>query len=145
VDRVLDKHPDGNMGGFVIFVGERDAYVPVATRLFGNPDLKQEALVKQLNIQHLLFGYDDAAEKAMSYKYFAGPDKEEKGKERGRLIPAEPFVKVLLYQNYKLLHDARDFTKDKWLTDKDVAAIVADVVKMQPPPVVNRKKYKPMS
>ncbi|OAI53333.1 hypothetical protein AYO44_16090 [Planctomycetaceae bacterium SCGC AG-212-F19] len=143
VDHILEKHPDGNMGGFVVFVGEKDGHVPIATRLFGNPDLKQEALVKELGIKNLLFAYDDATEKGMSYKYFAGPDKEAKDKERGRLIPADPFVKTLLYQNYKLLHDVRDFNKDKPLTDKDVAAIVADVDKMQPPPVVNRKKYKP--
>ncbi len=141
VDRVLDKHPDGNMGGFVVFVGEKDGAVPIATRLFGNPELKQEALAKQLGIKHLIFGYDDSNEKAQSYKYFA-PDKEEKGKERGRLIPADPFVKVLLYQNYKLLHDVRDFNKDKPLTDKDVAILENDVIKMQPKPVVDRSKYK---
>ncbi len=143
VDKVLDNHPDGNMGGFVVFVGDKDGYVPIATRLFGNPELKQEALVKQLNIRHLLFAYDDVEEKGQSYKYFAGPDKDEKGKDRGKLIPSDPFTKVLLYQNYKLLHDVRDFTKDKPLTEKDVDAIAADVTKMQPPPVVNRKKYKP--
>lgn len=135
VDRVLEKHPDANMGGFVIFVGERDGAAAVSTKLFGNPELKQEALVKQLGIKNLIFGYDD---KAQSYKYFT-PDKNDKEK---REIPPDPFVKVLLYQNYKLLHDVRDFTKDKLLTDKDVALIENDVIKMQPKPVVDRSKYK---
>jgi hypothetical protein len=138
VDRVLEKHPDANMGGFVVFVGERDGAAAVATKLFGNPELKQESLVKQLGIKNLIFGYDD---KAQSYKYFA-PNKEADEKARGQEIPADPFVKVLLYQNYKLLHDARDFNKDKPLTDKDVAIIENDVIKMQPKPVVDRSKYK---
>lgn len=141
VDRILDKHPDGNMAGFVVFVGEKDGHVPIATRLFGNPDIKQEALVKELGIKNLIFGFDDATEKKQSYKYFAG-DREAKMADRS--LPADPFVKTLLYQNYKLLHDVRDFGKDKPLTAKDVDAIVQDVDKMQPPPVVNRKKYKPM-
>jgi hypothetical protein len=146
IDRILDKHPDGNMAGFVVFVGKRDENVPIQVRLWGDEELKQPSLLQKLNLRHLTFGFDDLDEKANSYRYFGGAEKDKKEvKDRAGAIPGEPFVKVLLYQNYKLLHDVRDFTKDKPLTDKDVEEIVADVVKMQPPPVVNRKKYKPQN
>jgi hypothetical protein len=134
VDRVLAKHPDGNMGGFVIFIGDKDGTEPISSRLFGTEG-KQDGLVQKLGIRNLIFGFDD---KGQSYKYFAT---EKDAKEKS--VPADPFVKVLLYQNYKMRHDARDFNKDKPLTEKDVAAIESDVIKMQPPPVVDRSKYKP--
>jgi hypothetical protein len=143
IDQVLEKHYDGNMGGFVVFVGHKDDRVPVQTRLLGDIDLKKPSLIKEQDLKQLIFGFDDVVEKATSFKYFT-PAGQEAAKDPRRGIPEGRFVKVVMFQNYKLLYDVRDYTGENWLTDKDAEAIVADVIKMQPRPVVNRKKYQPM-
>jgi hypothetical protein len=138
VDQVLQKNPDGNMAGFVVFFGEPEDETPIASRLHGVPEAKIESLLKQANIKYLTFAFDTNRN---SGKYFAdlvpaGAAEKDKG------LPAKEMIRVMMYHNYRLVYDVRTFDKEKPLTDKDVDAILADLNKMTPPPVVNRKKPK---
>jgi hypothetical protein len=135
IDRVLDKNPDGNLAGFAIFFADPDGdATPVDTRLHGLELTNTKSLLKEADIKHLIFGFDT---KGSCWKYF-----QDTGASDKKGPPKDPIIRVLMYHNYKLVYDARDFTKDKPLTDKDVDQIIAELIKMQPPPVVNRKKPK---
>ena len=136
IEKVLAKNPDGNMAGYVVFFGDKAAIEVVQARLDGRDNPEVKSLTKEAGLKHLTFGYDD---KGSSSKYFADITKDD----NGNAMPEEDIVRVLFYNKYRMVHEARDFTKDKPLTDKDVAQLLEEWSKMQPPPVVNRKKFKP--
>lgn len=136
IERVLAKNPDGNMAGFVVFFGDKANIEMVQARLDGRDNPEVKSLTKEAGLKHLTFGYDD---KGSSSKYFADVTKDEKG----NAMPEDDIIRVLFYNKYRMVHDARDFTKDKPLTDQAVTQLLEEWAKMQPPPVVNRKKFKP--
>jgi len=136
IERVLAKNPDGNMAGYAVFFGDKADIEVVQARLDGRDNPPVKALTKEAQLKYLTFGYDD---KGSASKYFA----DVTGDDKGNAMPEEDIVRVLFYNKYRMVHEARDFTKDKPLTDKDVTQLLDEWSKMQPPPVVNRKKFKP--
>jgi hypothetical protein len=134
LDRHLNKNPDGNMVGFVSFFGPEDDWVVAKSRLYGLPDQGVKSFLEEAKIQRLVFGFDTVKR---GWKYFADIEKN-KG------LPEKQLIRVLMYENCKLIYDVRDFTAERPMTDKDVELLMADIQKFTPPPVVNRKKFRPM-
>lgn len=138
VDQVLQKNPDGNMAGFVVFFGEQEDETPIFSRLHGVPEANIKSLLKEADIKYLTFAFDVKSNSAKYFEDMLPPGAEAKDKG----VPAKEMIRVLMYHQYRLVYDARNFNKDKPLTDKDVDTIIAELHKMTPPPVVNRKKPK---
>ncbi|MBL8793413.1 MAG: hypothetical protein JNM56_05895 [Planctomycetia bacterium] len=133
LDAINDKNPDAYLGTFAVFVGEQEKGATEDDQEAVRAKL--EALTKEAGLKQFVFGWDGKTE---SKNYFADPkDDGSKGLKWG-----EPGIRVLLYNNHKIL-EAHDFTKDKPLTDKDAEAIAASYAKLVPPPFINRKKPKP--
>lgn len=135
LDAINDKNPDAYLGTFAVFVGEKEPGAVEDEQLAVETKLK--ALTKEASLKQFVFGWDGKTE---SKNYFGDP----KGDGGKGLKWGEPGIRVLLYNNYKIV-EQHDFTKDKPLTGKEAAAIAAAYAKLVPPPFINRKKPKPDS
>jgi hypothetical protein len=129
VDGISDKYPDAYMGTFFVLLSDKEDDVEPLK-------VKMETLTKEARLKQIVFAFDNKAE---AKNYFADPQKADadgKGLKWG-----DPGIKVLLYANHRVI-ESHDFTPDKPLTDKDVAAITATFRKMVPDSFTE-KKVKP--